>query len=203
MQCEFCPRDCCHAVTRIDLVARVKGACPRCAGPGCCAARRAAVEERAQRLAPFGRSSLTRARRHPARSLARRVSPDCGAGRLAGALANAAIKAAPSSWDRPAESGRRCRQSHDSGLFPCPGIAGLVSFTLRVNEARLTNWPAFHSRRYARSLHASQIVTLDTRHARCRAADCAEVQDRVRNASAMPTAGRGPPGRTPEMRPIL
>ena len=27
----------------------------------------------------------------------------------------------------------------DRGPFPCPGIAGLVSFTLRVNEARLTN----------------------------------------------------------------
>jgi hypothetical protein len=25
------------------------------------------------------------------------------------------------------------------GPFPCPGIAGLVSFTLRVNEARLAN----------------------------------------------------------------
>jgi hypothetical protein len=27
----------------------------------------------------------------------------------------------------------------DSGPFPCPGIAALPSFTLRVNEARLTN----------------------------------------------------------------
>ena len=27
----------------------------------------------------------------------------------------------------------------DSGPFPCPGIAGLGSFTLRVNEARLAN----------------------------------------------------------------
>jgi hypothetical protein len=27
----------------------------------------------------------------------------------------------------------------DSGPFPCPGIAGVVSFTLRVNDARLTN----------------------------------------------------------------
>ena len=27
----------------------------------------------------------------------------------------------------------------DSGPFPCPGIAVLGSFTLRVNEARLTN----------------------------------------------------------------
>jgi hypothetical protein len=29
--------------------------------------------------------------------------------------------------------------SDDSGPFPCPGIAGSVSFTLRVNDARLTN----------------------------------------------------------------
>ena len=28
---------------------------------------------------------------------------------------------------------------HDSGPFPCPGIAGLGSFTLRENDARLTN----------------------------------------------------------------
>jgi len=27
----------------------------------------------------------------------------------------------------------------DSGPFPFPEIAGLVSFTLRVNEVRLTN----------------------------------------------------------------
>jgi len=27
----------------------------------------------------------------------------------------------------------------DSGPFPCPGIACVVSFTLRVNDARLTN----------------------------------------------------------------
>ena len=27
----------------------------------------------------------------------------------------------------------------DSGPFPCPGITGLGSFTLRVNDARLTN----------------------------------------------------------------
>ena len=28
---------------------------------------------------------------------------------------------------------------HDSGPFPCPGIAGPDSFTLRANDARLTN----------------------------------------------------------------
>jgi hypothetical protein len=32
-----------------------------------------------------------------------------------------------------------------SGPFPCPGIACLVSFTLRVNEARLANWSACRS----------------------------------------------------------
>ena len=53
-------------------------ACPRGAGSGCCAARRAAVKGPASR--PFGRPSLTRARRHPPRSLARRESPDCGPG---------------------------------------------------------------------------------------------------------------------------
>ena len=50
--------------------------------------------------------SLVQARRHPPRSLARRVSPDCDAGRLASVLANAAIKSAPSSRCRTAESGR-------------------------------------------------------------------------------------------------
>jgi hypothetical protein len=58
---------------------------------------------------------------------------------LAGSLANAAIKAAPSSQCITAESGRQRRPFHDSGPFPCPGIAGLGSFTLRVNDARLTN----------------------------------------------------------------
>ena len=43
---------------------------------GCCAARRAAVKGPASR--PFGRPSLTRARRYPPRPLARRVAPDCG-----------------------------------------------------------------------------------------------------------------------------
>ena len=58
---------------------------------------------------------------------------------LAGSLANAATKAAPSSQGVTAESGRQRRPFHDSGPFPCPGIAGLGSFTLRVNDGRLTN----------------------------------------------------------------
>ena len=55
------------------------GVSPR-RGPGCCAARRAAVKGPAS--CPFGRPSLTQARRHPPRSLARRVLPDCGTGAL-------------------------------------------------------------------------------------------------------------------------
>ena len=66
-------RFCCRKRSRI---AAFPWTCPRCAGSGCCAARRAAVRGPASR--PFGRPSLTQARRHPPRSLARRVSPDCG-----------------------------------------------------------------------------------------------------------------------------
>ena len=50
---------------------------------------------------------------------------------------------------RATRSGRLCRRSHYSGPFPCPGIAGSCSFTLRVNEARLTNWPDARARRFA------------------------------------------------------
>lgn len=53
--------------------------------------------------------------------------------RLAGALTNAAIKAAPSSRSRTAESSRRCRKSHHSGPFPCPWIAGRPCF---LHDAR-------------------------------------------------------------------
>ena len=81
---------------------------PRCVGPGCCAARRAAVKGPVSR--PFGRPSLTRACRHLPCSLLRRVAPDCGAARLAGALANAAIKAALSSRRGTAEVGLAERQ---------------------------------------------------------------------------------------------
>ena len=62
---------------------------------------------------------------------------------LAGALADAAIKAAPSSQCRTARLGRRCRRSHDSGSFSCPGIAGLASFTCTRTRpvAELTGIP--------------------------------------------------------------
>ena len=94
---------------------------------------------------------------HPSRELAATLRARWRAGwrrtaafGLAGSLANAAIKAAPSSQGTTAESGRQRRPFHDSGPFPCPGIAGLCSFTLRVNEARLTNWPACRSLRSVR-----------------------------------------------------
>ena len=63
----------------------------------------------------------------------------------------------------------------DSGPFPCPGIAGLISFTLRVNEARLANCPGAHALRCTalrcRALRPAQIATPVTRQARCRAAE--------------------------------
>ena len=80
---------------------------------------------KAQRLVPSGGHPSRTARHHPPRSLARRAAPDCGHG-LAGSLANAAIKAAPSSRCRTAMSGRLRRRWFSSGPFPCPGIAGLL-----------------------------------------------------------------------------
>ena len=70
------------------------------------------------------------------------VSPLRGAGLL---------RSASSRCHRPNVSPLKgCHPSRDTarpampaeprgGPFPCPGIAGLVSFTLRVNEARLAN----------------------------------------------------------------
>jgi hypothetical protein len=40
--------------------------------------------------------------------------------------------------EQPGQAGAACGDD-DSGPFPCPGIAGWGSFTLRVNDARLTN----------------------------------------------------------------
>jgi hypothetical protein len=40
--------------------------------------------------------------------------------------------------EQPNQAGR-AGVDDASGPFPCPGIAGIVSFTLRVNDARLTN----------------------------------------------------------------
>lgn len=54
------------------------------------------------------------------------------------------------------------------GLAEAGGFRVAVdsSFTPRVNEACLVNWPAL------RSLHTSHIATPVTCHARCRAAEC-------------------------------
>ncbi len=57
----------------------------------------------------------------------------------AGALANAAIKAAPSSRCRTARSGRLRRRDDDSGPFPCPGDRETCVLHGYVNEVRLTN----------------------------------------------------------------
>ena len=54
------------------------------AARGRAVALRVEPPSKAQRLAPDGRPSLTRTRRHPPRSLARRVSPDCGLRALPG-----------------------------------------------------------------------------------------------------------------------
>jgi len=64
--------------------------------------------------------------------LARRAAPDGGLG-LAGALANAAIKAAPSSrCELPYQAG--CAGGGEQRPVPVPEDRGLLSFTLRVNE---------------------------------------------------------------------
>jgi len=41
----------------------------------------------------------------------------------------------PAQFGQAGDAGK----ADDSGPFPCPGIAGLGSFTLRVNDARSTN----------------------------------------------------------------
>ena len=79
---------------------------PRCAGPGCCATRRAAVKGPASR--------------------------PCRAAIPHGNTARPAV---------PAES--------HGGPFPCPGIAGPDSLTLRLSEARLANGLACRSLRCA------------------------------------------------------
>ena len=80
-------------------------------------ARRVEPLLKAQRLAPSAG--------HPSRGLATTLRARWRTGcrrnaavGLAGALANAAIKAAPSSRCRTARSGRRCRQDDDSGQIP-------------------------------------------------------------------------------------
>ena len=65
-------------------------------------------------------------------------------------------QAAPQSWERP---------------VPVSGDRGLASFTLRVNEPACRTDRRCARGTSLRSLHASQIVTPVTRHARCRAAE--------------------------------
>ncbi len=75
----------------------------------------------------------------------------CGPGRVPAARGRAvALRVEPlSKAQRLAPDGLPSLTQHaqaggaggddDSGPFPCPGFVGLVSFTLRVNEARLAN----------------------------------------------------------------
>ncbi len=94
---------------------------------------------------PDGRLSLARARRHPPRSMAHRVSPDCSPGALPGRsrMQRSRLRLHRDA-EQPGQAGA-AGGDDDSDPFPCPGIAGPDSFTLRVNEARLTNWPACRS----------------------------------------------------------
>lgn len=110
-----------------------------CAGPGCCAARRAAVRGPASR--PFERPSLTRARRHPPRPLARRVSPDCdpwGPCRCARECSDegAAFIARPNSPGRPAapavSTSRLCSP------MLCSNASDLSSETRRSSGSAMT-----------------------------------------------------------------
>ena len=104
---------------------------------------------KAQRLAPSGG--------HPSRGLAATLRARWRAGCRRTAASGALPVRSPMQRSRlrlhrdaeqPSQAGG-AGVDDDIGPFPCPGIAGLVSFTLRVNEARLTNWPAFRSRRCA------------------------------------------------------
>ena len=133
-------------------------------GPGCCAARRAPAC-----LAPDGLPSLARARRHHPRLWRARDI----AGRGAGALpvrSRGAIKAAPSSRELTIRVRQAAPQSWERPV-PVSGDRGLASFTLRVNEPACRTDRRCARGTSLRSLHASQIVTPVTRHARCRAAE--------------------------------
>jgi len=71
--------------------------------------------------------------------MARRASQDCGAGALS---VRSRTQRSRLRLHREAEQPGQAGVAggdDDSGPFPCPGIAGLGSFTLRVNDARLTN----------------------------------------------------------------
>jgi len=121
------------------------------------------------------RPSLPRARRHPPRSLARRVAPDCGpwpcrVTRQCGDQGCAFI-ARHNSRVRPAAPAVSRQRP-----VPVPGDRGL-GFLHAARERRpldeLAGVPITALRCAAlRSLHADQIATPVTRHARCRAAEC-------------------------------
>jgi len=89
---------------------------------------------KAQRLAPDGRPSLTRARRQPPRSLARRMTPDFGPAGLAGSLANRAIKAAPSSHESTANQAGCAGVHTRAARSRVRESRSLMSFTPRVND---------------------------------------------------------------------
>ena len=71
--------------------------------------------------------------------MARRVSPDCGLRALPGCsrMQRSRLRLHRDA-EQPGQAGV-AGGDDDSGPFPCLGIAGLGSFTLRVNDARLTN----------------------------------------------------------------
>ena len=104
------------SLAKVDGIGRVPAA------RGRAVALRVEPLSKALRLAPSGG--------HPSRGLAGAQGVAGLRPRdLAGALANAAIKAAPSSRCRQPSQAGVAGVDHDSGPFPCPGIAGLVSFT--------------------------------------------------------------------------
>lgn len=76
----------------------------------------------------------------------------CGDGLLRRALARCqrrSVSPLRVAIPRAIPSDRWCRRECQQRTSLVPGDAGLVSFTLRVNEARLTNLPSFRSRRCA------------------------------------------------------
>jgi hypothetical protein len=148
---------------------RICGACPRCAGPGCCAARRAAVKGPASR--PFGRPSLTR------------LAATLRARWRAGCSRTVALRAWPV---RSPMQRSRLRLHRDAEQ---PGQAGGVGGHTTAARSRARGSRArFPSRVRERGpldeltglqvaapcsarCGAGQIVTPVTRHARCRAAE--------------------------------
>ena len=67
-----------------------------------------------------------------------------------------------------------CAGSLWGGPSPCPGLAGCVSFTLRVNDARLTNRPRLRALRCAPFAAHPPDRHPGHPQRRCRAAECIE-----------------------------